>query len=91
MSKCLCGKYDVGPFEYISLNSRHKNNLTFCHTYARTDSFKYTVFNRFPLYFHDFDQLPQDLPDQLLFSISGFIMNTKKHFKNLNWNQNVCM
>ena len=28
----------------------------------------------------------QDLRDQLLFSISGFLMNTKKHFKNLSWN-----
>ena len=83
VSKCLYGKYDVDPFEYISLNSRHKNTLKFCHTYARTESFKYTVFNRFPAYF---DQLPQDLRDQLLFSISGFLMNTKKHFKNLSWN-----
>ena len=81
VSKCLYGKYDLDPFEYISLNSRHKNTLKFCHTYARTESCKYTVFNRFPAYF---DQLPQDLPDQLLFSISGFLMNTKKHFKNLN-------
>ena len=40
--KCLYGKYDVDPFEYISLNSRHKNTLKFCHTYAQTESFKYT-------------------------------------------------
>ena len=65
------------------VNSRHKNTLKFCHTYARTESFKYTDFNRFPAYF---DQLPQDLRDQLLFSILGFLMNTKKHFKNLSWN-----
>ena len=39
-----------------------------------TDSFKYTAFNRFPAYF---DQLPLDLCDQLLFSIAGFLMNTK--------------
>ena len=78
VSKCLYGKYDVDPFEYISLNSRLKNTLKFCHTYARTESFKYVVFNRFPVYF---DQLPQDLRDQLLFSISGFLMNTKKHFQ----------
>ena len=59
----------MDPFENISFNSRHKNTLKFCQTYARTDSFKYTVFNRFPAYF---DQLPEDLRDQLLFSISGF-------------------
>ena len=65
VSKCLYGKYDVDPFEYrpISLNFRHKNTLKFCHTYARTESFKYTAFNRFPVYF---DQLPQDLRYQLL-------------------------
>ena len=73
VSKCLHGKYDVDPFEYISLNSRYKNTLKFGHTYARTDSFKYTVFKRFPAYF---DHLPQDLRDQL-FSILGFLMNTK--------------
>ena len=83
VSKCLYVKYDVDPFKYTSLNSHHKNTLKFCHIYARTDCFKYTVFNRFPAYF---DQLPQDFRDQLLFSISGFLMNTKKHFKNLSWN-----
>ena len=83
IQNCLYGKYDVDPFEYISLNSLHKNTLKFCYTYAQTDSFKYTVFNRFPAYF---DQVPQDLRDQLLFSIARFLMNTKKHFKNLSWN-----
>ena len=53
----------MDPFEYISLNSRHKNTLKFCHTYPRTENFKYTVFNRFPAYF---DHLPQNLRDQLL-------------------------
>ena len=71
----------MDPFEYISLNSHHKNTLKFHHTYyARTESFKYTVFNRFPAYF---DQLPQD-HDQLLFSISGFLMNQKKKKKKKN-------
>ena len=69
VSKCLYGKYDMDPFEYISLNSRHKNTLKFCHTYARTESFEYTVFNRFPAYF---DQLPQDLRNQLFFIRQGF-------------------
>ena len=44
VSKCLYGKYDMDPFEYISLNSRHKNTLKFCHIYAWTESFKHTVF-----------------------------------------------
>ena len=83
VSKCLYGKYDVDPYEYILLNSRHKNTLKFCYTYVKTDSFKYNVFNTFPAYF---DQLFQDLCDQPLFSTSGFLMNTKKHFKNLIWN-----
>ena len=43
VSKFFYGKYDVDPFEYISLNSRHKNTLKFCHTYARTESFNYNV------------------------------------------------
>ena len=29
VSKCLYRKYDVDPFEYISLNSHHKNTLNF--------------------------------------------------------------
>ena len=29
VSKCLYGKYDVDPFDYISFNSRHKNTLKF--------------------------------------------------------------
>ena len=52
-----------------------QKTLKFCHTYARTESFKYTVFNRFPAYF---DQLSQDLRDQLLFSISGFFNEHKE-------------
>ena len=48
-------------------------------------AFKHTVFKRFPTCTY-FDQLPQDRRDQLLFSISGFLMNTKKHFKSLSCN-----
>ena len=66
VSKCLYhGRYDVDPFNYITVNSRHADTLKFSHSYARTDCFKFTVFNRFPAYF---DQLPSDLRDQLLFA-----------------------
>ena len=78
--KCLHGKYDMNPFDFISINSRHKDTLKFVHMFARTDSYKYTVFNRFPVYF---DDLPKNLRDQVLFSISGFLSNSKQHFKNL--------
>ena len=44
VSKCLYGIYDVDPFHFISINSRHTDTLKFSHTYARTDSFKFTVF-----------------------------------------------
>ena len=83
VAKCLYGKYDIDPFQFISINSRHLDSLKFTHNYARTDSFKYTVFNRFPVFF---DQLPPDLRDQLLFNISGFLVNCKGHFKNHSWN-----
>ena len=83
VSKCLYGRYDINPFKFISVNPRHKENLKFSHTYARTDGFKFTVFNRFPAFF---DQLPQDLRNQLLFSLNGFLTNSKEHFKNLSWN-----
>jgi len=81
VSKCLYGKY-VDPFGYISVNSNHTDTLKFFHQYARTDSYKYNVFNRFPVYF---DQLPKDIRDQLLFNISGFLLNCKDHFKHHSW------
>lgn len=82
VSKCLYGRYDLDPFEYISVNSFRKDTLKFHHKYARTDGFKFNVFNRFPAFF---DQLPQETRDQLLFSISGFLSNLKEHFKCLSW------
>ena len=83
IAKCFYCKHDIDPLEYISINSRHSNSLKFSHSYARTDSFKYTVFNRFPVYF---DQLPPSLNDQFLFSISNFLDNLKKHFRTISWN-----
>ena len=52
--KCLYGKYDVDSFDYFLLHSRHKNTFQFCHTYARIDCFKFTVFNRVPAYLINF-------------------------------------
>ena len=82
VSKCLHGVYDVDPFRYISVNTRHVDTLKFSHNYARTNCFKYTVFNRFPVYF---GQLPVSLQDQLLFSLPRFLKNTSDHFKSLSW------
>ncbi len=82
ISKCLYAKYDVDSFKYISINSSHTSTLRFHHKYARTDSFKFTVFNRFPVYF---DQLPRDIQDLLLLNLPGFLNKTKEHFKKLSW------
>ena len=82
VSKCLYAKYDLDTFDYISLNSSHTDTLKFHHKYARTDSFKFTVFNRFPVYF---DQLPLDIRDQLPLSLSGFLRMSKEHLKKLSW------
>ena len=38
-------------FKYISINSRHLDTIKFPHLCTRTDCLKFTVFNRFPVYF----------------------------------------
>ncbi len=82
VAKCLYGKYDIDPFKYISVNSRHLDTLKFRHLYARTDCLKFTVFNRFPVYF---DNLPIHVRDHLLVSLPAFLSCTKQHFKNISW------
>ena len=83
VSKCLYSVYDIDPFKYISINSSHLDNLKFCHSYARTDCLKHTVFNRFPVYF---DKLPIHVRDKLLVILSGFFSTcTKEHLKNISW------
>jgi hypothetical protein len=82
VAKCLYGKYDVDPFKYISINSRHLDTLKFRHLYARTDCLKHTVFNRFPVYF---DNLPIHVRDRFLVSLTAFLTCVKKHFKNKSW------
>ena len=82
VSKCLYGVYDVDPFDYISINTRHTDILKFRHTYARTDCFKNTIFNRFPVYF---DRLPLHVRERLLFSLPSFLNNSKHYFTNSSW------
>lgn len=82
VAKCLYRVYDVDPFNFIPINARHSDTLKFHHTYARTDAFKFTVFNRFPVYF---DSLPSHVRDQLLTSLPGFVRGIKKHFKEISW------
>ena len=76
--------YDVDPFDYISINTRHTDILKLRHTYmyAKTDCFKNTVFNRFPVYF---DRLPLHVRERLLFSLSCFLNNSKYYFTNSSW------
>ena len=81
-TKCLYGVYDVDPFNYISINARHADTLKFHHTYARTDCFKYTVFNRFPV---NYDNLPSNVRDKVLISLPCFLSSLKTHFKNSSW------
>ena len=82
VSKCLHGVYDVDPFNYISVNTRHSYTPKFHHNFARTDCFKYNVFNRFPVYF---DDLPPTIKDKLLFSLPGFLSISKKYFTETSW------
>ena len=83
-AKCFYGKYDINPFDYVSINPRHSEILKFRHNYARTDTYKFTVFNRFPVLF---DQIPNNISNQLLFSLTGFLHDLKQHFMILSWEE----
>ena len=49
VSKCLYRVYDVDPFVYVRINTRHTDTIKFHHNFGRTDCFKYNVY-RLPVF-----------------------------------------
>ena len=82
VSKCIYRVYDVDPFVYVRINTRHTDTIKFHHNFGRTDCFKYNVYTRFPV---QFQSLPRHIRDKLTISLSSFLSNCKLHFKQSSW------
>ena len=63
--------YDVDPFVYVRINTRHTDTIKFHHNFGRTDCFKYNVYTRFPV---QFQSLPRHIRDKLTISLSSFYL-----------------
>ena len=82
VSKCFYRVYDVDPFVYVRINTRHTDTINFHHNFGRTDCFKYYVYTRFPV---QFQSLPCHIRDKLTISLFSFLSNCKLHFKQSRW------
>ena len=82
VSKCIYRVYDVDPFVYVRINTRHTDTIKFHHNFGRTDCFKYNVYTRFPV---QFQSLPRHIRDKLTISLSSFLSNCELHFKQSSW------
>ena len=51
VGKCLFRVYDVDPFVYVRINTRHIETIKFHHNFGRTDCLKSNVYTRFPVQF----------------------------------------
>ena len=85
VAKCLYGEYDIDPFKYISINSRHLDTLKFRHLYARSDCLKFALFNIYIGFQFILIISLIHVRDHLLVSLPTFLSSAKQHFKNISW------
>ena len=64
---CFHKRYDIDPCLLPEINTRHLDDYRFRIPFARTNSFKFSVFNYFP---HLWNSLPADIRDQAINSIN---------------------
>ena len=68
--KCLYGRIDFNIHDFVEFNPRYTESILFKHKFARTNSFKYSLFNRFPRLWQG---IPDDVRNLSMFNFNAFV------------------